>query len=154
MLDQLTSTDKKPSCPGWTDDFNAAPPGFREISLKEFVQNTNFFRYSPECIEHRQICHGEWYEQSGRKTMLGVTIYWYWDGTGVALHGDYWGGRFDNGTDNKDGKHFRVFACGCDHQYEHFSNDGHCLNTYRRLGRCLILAMDHHQADILRRSGY
>lgn len=125
-------TNETPQVPGWKNDYNGCPPGFREITIQELVQKTNFFCYSPDYVEHRQIIEGEWFEQEGRETMLGITIFWYWDGTGVALHGDYYAEMdIPHCAKEHTGQYLRAFLCGCDHEYDHVSNDGRCLNTYR-----------------------
>lgn len=105
-----------------TGDFNTAPVGFAEITQKEFAQS-NFFRYGPEAIEHRQLLN-----VPGEKTMLAVWMYYYHDGTGLALAEDFWAGTI------------RYFRFGCDHDYRELSPEatrqrglshfGHCWHTY------------------------
>lgn len=82
--------------------YNVAPWGWRPITEKEFVQGM-FHTYSPVATEFRQVFRdidGNEFAQ-----YLAVKLFWFHDGTGVAMHCDYWKGRVD------------YFAFGCNHEY-------------------------------------
>lgn len=106
--------------------YNDTPPGWREISEKEFVQG-QFFRSSPEKTEFRQLMRGNVTSERGT-SLLNARLYFFHDGTGVAMMDDHWAGKI------------RFFAFGCDHKYQEvhgqtardlgFGFTGNCQHAY------------------------
>lgn len=101
-----------------TGDFNTAPDGFTQITEKEYAQS-HFFRYAPEAIEHRQLLN-----VPGETTMLDVWMYYYHDGTGIALAEDFWAGTV------------RYFRFGCDHTYRELSPAAAKAKGVPHFGHC------------------
>lgn len=94
--------------------YNDLPPNIREISEKEFAQSM-FFSYSPIHIDHRQVTRGA---EKFVKGLFQIQIYWFHNGSYVALHNDFWGGKI------------RFFVGEiCQHEVEGV-NVGNCLNRY------------------------
>ena len=83
--------------------YNDTPPGWREITEKDFAQS-QFFQYNPEKTEFRQIYKAEVKSEAGGP-LLNARLYFFHDGTGVAMMNDYWAGKL------------RYFAFGCKHEY-------------------------------------
>lgn len=82
--------------------YNDAPPNFKEITEKEFAQS-HFFTYSPEATNTRQITDFE-----GETQMLPVTLFFFFDGSGVGMSSNY--------------KKVRYFKFDlCEHDYEELS---------------------------------
>ena len=125
MLEKLVHTDQK--APDGTD-FNDPPIGLRKISEKEFVRS-QFFTYCPKYTEYRQVHVNSKDDLSkrGRGAMITLRMYWFDDGTGVAIHSDYWTGKME------------YFAFGCNHDYHELSQQecrdrkishfGHCYHV-------------------------
>jgi hypothetical protein len=114
---------------GGQNGHNVAPLGWREISTKELIQNTNYNTYSPKGIETRQILRDQQgnpvqKNEHGTPTMLSARLYHFFDGTGVAFVTDYW---------NK--PHLRYFAFGCKHEWG-ADTDQDLKERGIRLGRC------------------
>ena len=84
--------------------YNDTPPGWREISEKEFVKG-KFFTHSPEKVEVRQLRDAGVKAESG-SPLINARLYFFHDGTGVAMMDDHWAGKI------------RFFAFGCDHKYQ------------------------------------
>jgi len=93
--------------------FNDAPPGWRRYSEKEFAQSM-FFSYTPTSTEYRQIIIGD--------KMISAQLFFYHDGTGIAMSSDFWAGKVF------------YFAFGCDHDYVEKAV-GNCQH-YRRCSKC------------------
>lgn len=92
---------------------NTAPVGWRKITEKEFAQS-KFFSYSPDHMEYRQLTRtqdgGPVAHQTTRygdthPVMVAAHMFWFYDGTGVALGNDWWGGTV------------QYYAFGCQHEY-------------------------------------
>lgn len=90
-------------------EFNDAPPGWHEISEKKFSQSM-FFIYSPEKIEYRQI--------QTKDKMISAHLFFFHDGTGVAMESDSWKGKI------------YYYAFGCDHEYSE-TTIGNCLHKIK-----------------------
>lgn len=83
--------------------YNDLPPNWREITEAEFVKG-KFFSQSPEKTEFRQLTKAD--IKSEKDTpLVNAHLYFFHDGTGVALMDDHWAGKL------------RYFAFGCDHKY-------------------------------------
>lgn len=102
--------------------YNDFPKGWRAISQKDFVQGP-FFHYNPSLIESRQM-----YDKSQKdwntKPMLSATLYWFHDGTGVAMANDYWKGEIN------------YYAFGCQHDYKSLSQEECHQRKIYHGGRC------------------
>lgn len=105
--------------------YGKLPPNFREITEKEFAQS-KMFVYSPEFEEFRQINDPEavkrfkWGELGReRSCVFDMRMLYFYDGTGVAMVGDYWAGRV------------RYFSFAvCEHKNKTEEEIGNCLHTY------------------------
>lgn len=87
--------------------YNYAPKHFREISEKEFVQNTLFNTYTPIATVYQQL-HSNYNGTPltiRKDGVLTVRLFLYHDGTGVGISCDYWEGKL------------RFFRFGCTHKY-------------------------------------
>jgi len=105
--------------------FNDTPPGWREITEEEFVRS-NFFSYDPEKVEHRQLMHAGITDEKGTAPLHGARLYFFWDGTGVALMDDFWAGKI------------RFFAFGCKHKWREVYGD-----EVKKLGFGRLYSHDH-----------
>ena len=83
--------------------YNDVPPGWREITEAEFVKGP-FFSQCVEKTEFRQLVHAEIKGERGW-WLINAHLYFFHDGTGVALMDDNLAGKL------------RFFAFGCDHKY-------------------------------------
>lgn len=101
--------------------YNEAPRGWREISEKEFAQGM-FFSYNPEYRETRQMHRPKGGNHWGK--MLAATLFFFWDGTGVAMGHDYWKGKVI------------YYAFGCHHTYRELSFDQCRERGLQHMGRC------------------
>jgi hypothetical protein len=79
--------------------YNSPPPGFREVD-EAYVARSMLGTYSPLAVEHRQVPLPD---ATGREVFTSLTLYHYWDGTGIGFACDYWA------------KRVRWFAFGCAH---------------------------------------
>ena len=70
--------------------YNDYPPGWREITEKEFVQS-KFFQSLIEHQDHRQMLHRN-KDGSFKSGMLEVELFFFHDGTGVAMGHKYYEG--------------------------------------------------------------
>jgi hypothetical protein len=102
--------------------YNDAPPGWREISEKEFVQG-QFFLNPLTKHEFRQILHAGVNSEKGH-ALVNARLYFFHDGTGVALMNDCWAGKL------------RYFAFGCDHTYREVYGEEARKLGLRPLGQC------------------
>jgi hypothetical protein len=72
--------------------FNDRPPNLKELTEEEFAQSS-FFVYSPVREEYRQPTN----KYPGRTPSWGfagdLRLYYMGDGTGYAVHADYWEGK-------------------------------------------------------------
>jgi len=99
------------------------PPNFEEITEAEFSQS-KFFVYTPNFCEYRQITKKEDYErftwgESKRSYSFSLRLFYFYDGTGVAMAHDYWA------------KKVRYFKFAkCHHKNKSQRNVGNCLNEY------------------------
>lgn len=101
--------------------FNEAPPGWREIKEQEFVQG-HFFTYNWERSEYRQI--HRLLEGGELARMVVAKLFFYWDGTGVAMEGNH-----------RDGK-VRFYAFGCAHSYIELGQKECRKRGIQHMGRC------------------
>lgn len=125
MLHKLI--DSKDKAPDGTD-YHDPPIGLRRITEADFTQS-NFFMYYPVSIEWRQIFVNSKDDLTANRNgkMIDMQMYWFHDGTGIAIHNDYWG------------KKVEYFAFGCDHKYLELSQEecrkrgithhGHCYHV-------------------------
>jgi hypothetical protein len=104
--------------------FNAAPPGWLEISEAEVATGSHLIRcYMPRHIEYRQIT-GQTHPDGRPAPVLQVTLYFAHDGTGVAMSFDY------------HGKRVRWFAFGCEHAWRTVGYDECRTRGIYHAGRC------------------
>jgi hypothetical protein len=96
-----------------------APPGWREITPKELAQS-NYGTYMPDSIEFRQFILPE-DKDADRATVQGVNLLRFYDGTGIAIVTNFWGGQRYGNDGWKKEQHVRFFAFGCDHEYKELS---------------------------------
>lgn len=106
-------------------NFNEFPPGWREISQKEFSHSMGF-TYSPLAIEYRQMIYqkGEDRKTSKAKGYTTGHLSFFHDGTGTAIISDYWAGTV------------KFFAFGCEHKYKELSRDECVKRGILHHGRC------------------
>lgn len=71
--------------------YNDFPPNWRKLTEKEFAQS-QFFSYSPTLVEHRQMLPPGGLRPGG-KPALTARLYFYSDGSGLAMSNDYWKGK-------------------------------------------------------------
>ena len=83
--------------------YNDLPPNWREITEAAFVTG-HFFSHDPEKVEFRQLMGTDIKSEKG-SPLVNARLYFFHDGTGVALMDDHWAGKP------------RYFAFGCDHKY-------------------------------------
>lgn len=103
--------------------YNDLPKGWRSISEKEFVQG-KFLSYSPELVEHRQMWSDPDDPNRHMKAVITATLYWFFDGTGIAISSDWWAGKL------------QFYAFGCEHSYRELSQEEcHNRNIYSG-GQC------------------
>ena len=123
-LDKLVSCGGDALAPDKTK-YNDPPIGLRRITEKDFVQG-KFFMYNPMFIEHRQIYVKSKEDLTGDRKgiMIDMILYWFHDGTGVAMHRDYSGGKVE------------YFAFGCKHEYRELSQDQCRVRGIHHWGRC------------------
>lgn len=81
--------------------YNDFPKEWREITEKEFAQSM-FFHHSPEHYESRTILRKN-------DKPLSAKLFWFYDGTGIGICNDFWGGRVS------------YYAFGCEHDYSELS---------------------------------
>jgi len=99
-----------------THDYNTFPPGWREITEKQFARSS-YFQEVPALRETRQMFEEGTKDPAklmldrDRPVYFGSVLYHYHDQTGVALASDYWEGKV------------RYFKFGCDHAYRPLSSD-------------------------------
>ena len=111
---EFVHTDKK--APDGTG-YNDFPKGWRKITQEEFVKGP-FFSYNPTMAEFRQM-YDKTQENWHYKPALQAGLYWFHDGTGVAMETDYWKGTIT------------YYAFGCEHEYVHTAKLGRCYNEYK-----------------------
>ena len=100
---------------------NDFPDGWREITPEEF-STSDFFSYSPEYIEYRQM-------YDNHKAGVHAKLFHFPDGTGIAMSNEYWE------------KKVRFYKFGCEHSYnelstkqaseEGVSHFGNCYHVYK-----------------------
>ena len=93
--------------------FNDVPPLFREVTEKEFAQS-KFFSYPIEKTEYRQMYFSPGFilNNGKNKDMIIAVLFFFFDGTGVAMSHSYWDGQV------------YYFAFGCDHKYNELPKKG------------------------------
>lgn len=103
--------------------YNDLPPGWRELTEEEFAKS-QFGRYSPNYFGYKQIFTTE----NGQQKFLPIHWLSYVDGTGLAIHTDYWKGKV------------RYFFFGCDHDYKGLSQQECRERGIYHAGRCYHVA--------------
>jgi len=104
-------------------DYNDAPVGLREITEKEFSSSIMFSQI-PDSMEYRQVLIKRIPGASEDEPhVLSLTMFWFYDKTGVGMSADSWKGKV------------RYFAFGCDHDFKQLSPE-----ECRKIG---ILHMGH-----------
>lgn len=101
-----------------SDNFNVAPAGWRPITEKEFAQS-NFFVYSPEMIDYKQMYRLESGEPLPKPVFC--RLFHMHDKTGFAMEHNYSGGKVN------------YYAFGCKHDYRELGQDeaqGRGMNHY------------------------
>lgn len=106
--DQMTAKAIREHEEKW-GKYNDAPPGWREITEADFVKGM-FFTHDPQKIEFRQLMNAEIRSEDGAP-LIDARLYFFHDGTGVALMSDFWAGKL------------RYFAFGCDHKWREVYGD-------------------------------
>lgn len=84
------------------------PNDWREISEREFAQGQFRIFGRVKGIENR----------------FNATLFWFYDGTGVAITTEYWQGRV------------KYYAFGCDHKYVELTPEESKLRGIEHFGRC------------------
>ncbi len=69
--------------------FNDFPPNWREVTEAEIATESLGRMYSPVLVQFRQMGTLE----AGGPRLLDATLSFYHDGSGSAIHYDYWGKR-------------------------------------------------------------
>ena len=115
---------------------NGALPNMKEITEKDFARST-FFSYTPEYIGYRQISSESMLAagltpdktQNGRPTITRCQFYVFYNGTGIGMSHDYWGGKV------------RYFSFAvCDHVYRD-PNETDFANGCPRPARCFHVSV-------------
>jgi hypothetical protein len=65
----------------------------------------------------------------------GVYLYWYWDGTGVAVETDYWGVEMDKPEEERTYVRYYAFEL-CQHKYKEMSHAWCKKNGVYHAGMC------------------
>jgi hypothetical protein len=99
---------------------NDKPPGWREITAKELAKGY-YATYYPDRTEHRSIVlpHVD-RDGSTREMYSSVTLYWYFDGSGVAIECVHWGVEANKPEDERTYMRFYAFEL-CKHEYVELS---------------------------------
>jgi hypothetical protein len=132
-MNEVVASDKPPF--EGTGGYNDAPPGWREVTEEGFAKSL-FDTYDPAMIENRQFVLPEDEGHDGA-TYQSVKLFWYYDGTGVAIVTNFWGGqryRKDDGWEK--GQHVRFFLFGCEHEYRELGADECRERGIRHEGMC------------------
>ena len=126
MLELLTPSQEK--APDGTD-YNDPPIGLRRITQAEFAKS-KFFSYMPKALEWRQIYVTSSLDLTANRNgkMIDLQMYWYHDGTGIAIHGDYWGNMIE------------YFSFGCEHTYRELSKSECGERNIPHFGMCYHVA--------------
>lgn len=66
--------------------YNDVPPNWKEVNAATIATECLVRMYTPKLTEHRQISH----TQIKERHMLACTLFFFHDGTGYAVHYDYW----------------------------------------------------------------
>jgi hypothetical protein len=115
---------------------NSFPLGWREITPLEFARS-KFGTYTPDFEQNRQMHPAKdekrqdfltynSYRKIYEPQALCATLYYFWDGTGLAIQTSYYNTE----------KPLRFFAFGCDHNYREMGDDESRSRGYS-VGRCL-----------------
>lgn len=103
---------------------NYAPKGFKKISILEAVRYTRWGSYSPCAIEYRQLLKD--YEGNKLPNMIPANLYYFWDGTGIAIQKSYW----------DENEPIKIYRFGCAHSYKELSVGQARVEGVRHFGRC------------------
>lgn len=106
-----------------TDDVgNSLPWGWRSITDKELIQDTLWTNGPSDAQQFRQVpLKGN----DGKEVYHSVNLFFYADGTGVAMVTDYW-----------TAPHVRWYAFGCVHEYKELSADESRARGLYHAGSC------------------
>lgn len=85
--------------------YNDLPPGWRQITSEELMNDTRFRSYTPSHTEFRQITRDK--DGNHKGFYLTVRMFHFEDGTGVAFASK----MFANDPE------IRYFAFGCEHEW-------------------------------------
>lgn len=100
--------------------YNDLPPNFKEITLEEFAQS-KFFSYGPMWVDYKQIDRLQWDESH----YLSLILFGLYDGTGFAIHNDYWS------------KKLRFFKFArCEHEYRELTQQECGERRINHFGMC------------------
>jgi len=104
--------------------FNDPPIGLRRISEKDFAQS-QLFAYNPVATEYRQVyVDKETLAANRNGKMMALHMFWFEDGTGIAMYSDYWKGKVE------------YFAFGCDHVYHELKQEECSKRNIQHFGMC------------------
>ena len=115
--------------------YNDAPPGWREITPKELASRTHYGSRLPDTIEFRQFILPET-KDAERPVYQDVNLQRFYDGTGVAIVMNFWGGQRYGDDGWEKGVHVRFFAFGCDHDRRELSYTECHKRGIRHEGKC------------------
>jgi len=110
---------------GGSNDF---PPGWRELSEKEFAKSM-FFTYHARAYQFRQMRD----PADPLSPVVSATLFFMHDGTGYSMISDYWGGKL------------RFYTFGCDHKW------GDASEELKKRG---IRLHQHEHAHFCTKCGY
>lgn len=96
--------------------YNDYPPNWKQVTEKEF-SHSMFFFYEPTIRDHRQMM------TDSRSSMLDATLYFFHDGSGVAMSADH----------KNEEVNYYTFGVN-EHDFEE-RNIGRCL-TEKKCKRC------------------
>ena len=100
--------------------YNYAPPNWKEIKEEEFT-TSHFFTYTPKFSEYRQIIFGD----ISKGEMMSVQMFYFHDGTGVALYPDWREGKV---------RYFKFAKC--DHDSVELTQDECKKRDIQHFGMC------------------
>jgi len=67
-------------------DYNSFPPNWREVTAEDIATKCLVRIYTPKITEYRQIGS----LKPGSPPVMACTLWFFHDGTGYAVHYDYW----------------------------------------------------------------
>jgi hypothetical protein len=93
MIDfhSLSEADQKIHQQKW-GSYNDFPPGWKQLTEKEFAQSRLADMYTPELVEHRQMFRSDVLMLADVGKMVEARLFFNHDGTGWAMSIDTWAG--------------------------------------------------------------